>query len=194
MKRFLIVISIMALAFATMSTEETTAAKQLIDSNISCDKLNESQLELIGDYYMERMHPGQAHEAMERMMGGEGSPSLKQAHIQIALVIYCRETNITATYGGMMGMMPILGGYGPYAGYGGGMMNYGNTIGYGGWWWVFGLLFWALVFIALVLLVYWLYRNIRGGGQSASEILKQRYARGEITRKQYDEMKKDLGG
>ncbi len=187
-----------SLAFATMDEGELAAAKQLISSNVSCDKLNPPQLELIGDYYMEQMHPGAAHEAVESMMGGEGSESLRQAHIQMALVLYCGQTNTSVTYGGMMGMMPFMfgsGGYGsgfmayPY----GGMMGY-DMMGYGGWGWIAGLAFWALAFVALVLVVFWLYRSITGGTRalSASEILKQRYARGEITKKQFDEMKKDL--
>lgn len=201
MKRFLTVILIIALAvpvFATMGSDEIATARQIISSNASCGKLNESQLELIGDYYMELMHPGQAHDAMEDMLGGEGSASLKQAHLQMAQVLYCGETNTSVTYGGMMGMMPLMGRFGGYGGgmMGYGMMNYGNMMGYGDWWWVFGLLFWALVFVALALAVYWLYRNVRSGGTalSASDILKQRYAKGEISKKEYQEMKKDLEG
>ncbi|MBI5047124.1 SHOCT domain-containing protein [Candidatus Micrarchaeota archaeon] len=71
---------------------------------------------------------------------------------------------------------------------------YGDRMGYGGWGWIVGVVFWALVIVALVLLIYWLFRSLRGTNQavSASELLKQRYALGEITKKQFDEMKKDL--
>ena len=55
--------------------------KQLIDSGISCDKLTDEQLEAIGDYYMEQMHPGEAHEMMDKMIGGEGSESLNNMQI-----------------------------------------------------------------------------------------------------------------
>ena len=50
--------------------------KKLLDSGVRCDQLTEEQLEAIGDYYMEQMHPGEAHELMDKMMGGEGSESL----------------------------------------------------------------------------------------------------------------------
>ncbi|MEW6035549.1 MAG: hypothetical protein AB1529_02970 [Candidatus Micrarchaeota archaeon] len=205
MKQFLMMMLVMALAvplFATMSTEDATASKQLIDSNISCDKLSQEQLELIGEYFMEQMHPGQAHEAMDQMMGGEGSASLEQAHVQMALVLYCGQTNTSVTYGGMMGMMPMMGRFGGYgSGFGGGMMNYPyggmmgyDMMGYGGWGWIVGLVFWVLVFVALILAIFWLYRSVTGTSRAltASEILKQRYARGEIAKKQYEEMKKDL--
>src|SRR3989344_3907201 len=51
-----------------VSQEELNEAKALIDSKITCDKLTNEQLEAIGDYYMEQMHPGEAHEIMDSMM------------------------------------------------------------------------------------------------------------------------------
>ena len=85
-----------------------TETKQFIDSGISCDKLTDEQLEAMGDYYMEQMHPGEAHEIMDNMMGGEGSESLKQVHINMAKRLYCNE-NVYIGYGmmggGMMNMM-----------------------------------------------------------------------------------------
>lgn len=93
-------------------------AKQLIDSGINCEKLTDEQLEAIGDYYMEQMHPGESHEIMDRMMGGEGSESLKQVHINMARRLYCND-NISMNNGmggywgmmggGMMGMMARRG-------------------------------------------------------------------------------------
>ena len=77
--------------------------KKLVESKISCDKLSNEQLESIGDYYMEQMHPGEAHEYMDEMMGGEGSESLKQVHINIAKRIYCNENVYGMMNGGMMG-------------------------------------------------------------------------------------------
>ncbi len=195
-KAFLLLLALASLSFATMEADELAAAKALISSNASCSALNQSQLEQIGDYYMEQMHPGAAHEAMDRMLGGEGSDSLRAAHIQMARVLYCGDTNATITYGGMIGMMPAFNRFGNWGGMmGSGMM--GNW-GYGGmmgdWWWVPGAAFWLLVFAALVLVVIWLYKQVAGGisGASASEILKRRYAKGELSKKQYDEMRKEL--
>lgn len=95
-------------------------AKELIASKISCSQLTEEQLEHIGDYYMEQMHPGEAHEAMDEMMGGEDSESLRQMHIAIAKRIYCNDISGMTNYG-MMGMMGMGRG---------GMMG-GNMMGYG---------------------------------------------------------------
>ena len=84
--------------------ENFTETKQLIDSNTSCDKLTNEQLNEMGDYYMEQMHPGEAHELMHNMMGGENSETTKQMHIQMAKSIYCGESSE------MMGMMNIMMG------------------------------------------------------------------------------------
>jgi len=67
--------------------------------------------------------------------------------------------------------------------------------GYGGWGFVFGILWFALV----AWLVYALVRALAGsgsspGGDRALEILKERYARGEIDRETFERMKRDLGG
>ncbi|MEW6721768.1 MAG: SHOCT domain-containing protein [Candidatus Micrarchaeota archaeon] len=191
------ILVLVSFAFATIDSSELSAARQIIGSNVSCDELSEDQLELLGEYYMEQMHPGEQHEVMDRMMGGEGSESLRLQHIQMAEVFYCGRTDTNVTYGGMMAMMPMFyrgwmpgaGGWGPAAG--GGMMGYGYDM-MGGYGWVFGFVFWVLVLVALVLLIFWLYRNIAGRPQNAEEVLKQRYAKGEITKKQYDEIRKDL--
>jgi putative membrane protein len=71
------------------------------------------------------------------------------------------------------------------------MMHYGYYGFMAGFGLLWSILFWAL----LIWLIVWLVR--RGGAmhstEGAVEILKERYAKGEITKKQYDDMKKDLG-
>ena len=97
-KIFLITGIILLLAVNLISAHEHDSAetKQLIDSGIGCDKLTDEQLESIGEYYMEQMHPGEQHETMDQMMGGEGSESLKQMHIAMGRNFYCEKD-------GMMG-------------------------------------------------------------------------------------------
>ena len=113
----LVIFSMLLLSVSLVSAHEHnfTETKQLIDSGISCDKLTDEQLEAMGDYYMEQMHPGEAHEMMDQMMGGEGSDTLKQMHIQMAKRLYCNED-----VGGMMNMMMgnnMMGNYPTYYGY-----------------------------------------------------------------------------
>ncbi|HSC71281.1 MAG TPA: SHOCT domain-containing protein [Candidatus Methylomirabilis sp.] len=80
---------------------------------------------------------------------------------------------------------------------GGGMMGWGgfggSGMGFVGW--IFMLLFWGLIIVGLVLVVRWLWDQRRpgtGGADAPIEILKRRYARGEISKEEFDRMKQDL--
>jgi putative membrane protein len=80
------------------------------------------------------------------------------------------------------------------------MMGFGMGFG------LIGLLIMLLFWGGLILLAVWLVKMIfsgsqshhsglntpPGGGLDAREILAQRYARGEITREQYETMKQDI--
>ncbi len=50
---------------------------------LECSELTDEDFERIGDAYMESIHPGEAHEVMDRMMGGEGSEALRSMHIRM---------------------------------------------------------------------------------------------------------------
>jgi putative membrane protein len=70
-----------------------------------------------------------------------------------------------------------------------------------GWTWLSWLgpiamvVFWALFVTAIVLLIVYLARQSRSAhGGTALSILKDRYARGEIPREEYELKRKDLGG
>lgn len=62
--------------------------------------------------------------------------------------------------------------------------------------WVFMLAFWVLIIIALVALVRWamLRSGVQGGEDSALRLLRERYARGEISREEFLRMREDLSG
>lgn len=68
-------------------------------------------------------------------------------------------------------------------------------------WWGWGLgmmvmmlLFWGLVIVGLVVLIRWVIgQSKEGRSDSAVEILRQRYARGEINKEQFESMKRELG-
>ncbi len=150
--------------------EDFAQAEEIIKQKISCSKLSEGQLELLGDYYMEQMHPGEAHEQMDEMMGGDGSESLRQMHINMAKSFYCGEH--TAMQGNTMDMM--MGGNMMNGGMmqggmmdmmGGGMMNKGGmmnmmsggmmgNLGYGFGYWNFINILYITLLIGLIILVY----------------------------------------
>lgn len=102
---------------------------------------------------------------------------------------------------GGLGMMGGYGGGGMMGGYGGGGMMGGlgaQGFGYNPLGAILSLAFWALLIGGIVLLVVWLSRNFRGSavvsqaGSAPLEIIKTRYARGEITREQFELMRKDV--
>lgn len=56
------------------------------------------------------------------------------------------------------------------------------------------LIFWALIIVGIVLGIRWLVTNgKRQQVDSALEILRQRYARGEIQKEEFEAKKRDLG-
>jgi len=161
-----VLIALFSIGIVFADMEEFEEAKQIIDAKTPCSELSESQLEAMGDYYMEQMHPGEAHEVMDEMMGGEGSESLKQMHIAMAKRIYCNDISGMANYGmmgygmmgtgfkkgtnygGMMGMMGSNFGYGMMGNLGYGMM--GQSYGY----WSFINVLSLVLLIGLIILVY----------------------------------------
>jgi len=74
------------------------------------------------------------------------------------------------------------------------MMGFG---GFGGIGMIFGFIFFILIVIGVIFLIIWL---VKRSGYSATdktstksiEVLKERYAKGELTKEQYENMKKDL--
>lgn len=78
-------------------------------------------------------------------------------------------------------MMDNMGSFG----FGGGM--------FGG---IFMLLFWGLVIFGIFATIKWLLKSTSSGNDApdskALEVLKERYAKGEIDREEYEQRKQDL--
>ncbi len=183
---------------------EKLQAKQLV-----CQDVSDDNFETLGEYFMGQMM-GTSHEAMNnmmiQMMGEEGE---EQMHLVMGKRLSGCDTSAAFPSQGvgftpMMSMMfPLRQGFG---GPGGGwsspfgdnsinnMMNFGfgpfGTFG-----WLFMLLWWALIIVGVVALVKWLAGQsggAHGHEKSPLEILKVRYAKGEIDRKEFEERKKDV--
>jgi len=72
-------------------------------------------------------------------------------------------------------------------------MHWGYEWGMGGFGWIFMIVFWVLVISGVVYLI----RLIAGAekgkkDETPLDILKKRYAKGEITREQFENMKDDI--
>ena len=78
------------------------------------------------------------------------------------------------------------------------MMNGGQGAWMLGGMWLFPILFWVLIIAGVVLIVRWLIER-NGQGKTAPpesplDILKKRYARGEIDGETFEKMKRDIEG
>ena len=174
--------------------------QQLQAGQIQCSALTQDDFENLGEYFMQQV-TGTGHPAMDamitNMMGPEGDAAIHIAwgerysgcYANAALPGAWSTSGDNSNYYGFMPMMGYYGGYGY-----GPMMGWG----YGGGWlgWILMALFWVLVIVGIITLIRWLSHGGRRGwhnhGHSAIDVLKERYAKGEIDRKEFEEKKKDL--
>jgi len=66
-----------------------------------------------------------------------------------------------------------------------------------GWWWGFGGIFMILLWVGLIVLIVWGVMKIGKGGSDTSkkdalDIARERYAKGEISKEEFEQIKKDL--
>lgn len=167
-----------------------------------CKDLSNDDFERLGEYFMGLML-GDAHPAMNQMMtsmmGEEGE---EQMHFVMGKRLSgCDTTAAFPSAGrGFMPMMQMMwGGWGSRGGsgwwgsgpmMGGGSWSWGGLIGLGIIGVVLWLLWWGVIIAAVVLLARWILQRFRGG--SALDILKERYARGEISQQEFEEKKRAI--
>jgi len=167
----------------------------------SCEKLSDNDFELLGEYFMGTMM-GDSHSAMnamlERRLGKEGE---EQMHIAMGKRMSGCDTS--ASYPQGFNFMPMMGGWSSPRGFN---QNNNNSMMWGfsnnpmGWGFglfggIFMLIFWILIIAGIVVLIKWLIGQSHGThsqSKTPSDILKERYAKGEISKEEFDKMKKDL--
>lgn len=126
---------------------------------LDLSKVSDDDWERLGDAVMELQHPGEAHEAMDRMMGGEGSESLRQMHINMgqAYLGYGSGNSYYGpgmmTGGGMMGYRNNRNLTVPA-----GMMGFGSMMGYSGYG-ILGTVTWIMVIAFLASGTYFFLRK-----------------------------------
>mgnify|MGYP001607227913 CR=1 FL=1 len=186
--------------------------EKLQAKQIQCSDLSDENFGALGEYFMGTML-GASHEAMNnmmiQMMGEKGE---EQMHVVMGKRLSGCDTSAAFPSQGV-GFMPMMqmmtgGPAGIPSGSNGvkwsspfgfnstnNMMNFGFTP-LGGFGWIFMILWWALIIAGIVALIKWLSGQSHGGSRdykkSPLDILKERYARGEIDKKEFEEKKKDL--
>lgn len=150
--------------------------EKLQAKQVECNNLTDDNFEVLGEYFMGQMAGG-FHEAMNntmvRMMGEEGE---KQMHIAMG-----KRNSSCDTY-----FIPMMG-----SGFGNMMGGWG---GFGIFGWITMLAFWFLLILGIIALIRYFSNPRKDSDKDKSplDILKGRYAKGEIGKKEFEEMKKDL--
>jgi len=161
---------------------------------IDISKVTSARLEELGDSVMEKVIGNTAvHDRMDIALGGDSSASLTAVHIRVGYDYLAGIPITMMTFmgaGGMMAYGGMMGGYGYYSNQIGTLPGYGGMIGGFGWVWMIVGLLGLIALVAVV--VYLATRNSKQqsfiSDSTSVSILKERYARGEITREEYSRM------
>ncbi len=166
-----------------------------------CSAVTDGQFDSIGEYFMGQMM-GDTHAAMNQritqMMGSEGETAM---HVVLGKRLSGCDKNAAFPVGSENFMMPMMGGWSGTWTVEDGSSPWGNNNNfnhmYGGYHY-FGMgglgeiLWWILIVAGIVFLVKILRGKGGSFGKSATDILKERYAKGEIDKAEFEAKKKDL--
>ena len=186
------------------TAREEKEGKELWDKlqakKVVCENLSDEQFGVLGEYFMGQM-AGDSHAAMNAMMiQAHGEDGEEQIHIVMGKRLSGCDTS-AAFPAESLGWMPMMnmmwGGWSSPFGSNNStnnMMNFGFGP-FGGFGWIFMILWWVLIIAGIVALIKWLTSqssNTNNREKSALEILQERYAKGEIDKKEFEERGKDL--
>ncbi len=166
---------------------------------VVCADITDEQFGVLGEYFMGTMM-GNSHASMNAMMiQAHGEDGEEQIHIVMGKRLSDCDTSasVSGITGGWMPMMNMMwGGWSsPFSNNStNNMMNFGFGP-FGGFGWIFMILWWVLIIAGIVTLIKWLTSQSSGTcnhEKSALDILKERYAKGQIDKKEFEERKKDL--
>ncbi len=194
----------------SQTTKDEAAGKAVWDKlqakQVTCVDLKDSDFDVLGDYFMGQMM-GSSHAAMNQTMTNQlGDGGETQMHITMGKRLSgCDPTAAYPSgFQGFLPMMGMMGGYpnayansvgnGPF-GHWGGFSMMGQRYGWMGWGFLsLCILWWVFVALTIALIVHRLARRFSGdhGSRRALNALKERYAKGEISKDQFVDMKKTL--
>lgn len=192
----------------SQSIQDEAAGKELYNQlqsgAINCAGLSNDNFDLLGDYFMGKMMGG-SHSTMDALMTQRiGGDANRLMHIAMGKRLSGCDTSAAFPLQGanFLPMMGMMGGWSDYQpnNYNSMMGNYfGNSMMggyYGGFGWIFMVLWLVLIIAGIIALARWVSGHPRMNGhphgKTALDVLKDRYAKGEIDRKEFEEKKRDL--
>lgn len=193
----------MMMGRSATSTDDHTAKEEaegkeiwgkLQSGTVKCAALSDGQFGALGEYFMGQM-TGDTHVLMNQritqMMGEEGEEAM---HVILGKRLSGCDTNAAFPAGSENFMMPMMGGWSSSWDDNNSFKHmYGyHYLGMGGLGWFSEILWWILIIAGIVFLVRYLRGKGGGFGKSAFDILKERYAKGEIDKAEFEAKKKDL--
>lgn len=173
---------------------------------IACGALSDDQFALLGEYFMGQMM-GDSHvfmnERITQMIGADGEENV---HITLGKRLSNCDKNAAFPAGTESFVMPMMGGsFDTWAGIDdsspwGSANNYRHMyggyhdFGMGAWGWLGEALWWVLVIAGIIFLIRHFGKKHHGSflGRGAIEVLKERYAKGEIDKSEFESKKRDL--
>lgn len=170
------------------------------DKEIACNKITDDQFEKLGEIAMAVAHPDpEEHEKVEIMMGGEGSAMLRTAHIKMGREYFCGSGEMMMAMGSPTMNQNMMSNNSSLANWpeNKNLNNDGqwqNHMSYMGAGWAFVILVWGLIIAIIVMTIKWFRCQSTCGvvKKPALDILKERYVKGEISKEEFLEKKKDL--
>lgn len=182
------------------TSEDEQKGKQIWDqlqsNQTSCGILKDADFEVLGEYFMgQSVGNTERHAAMNRMMKNMmGDTAEEQMHISLGKRSSGCDANASFPSGYGLPMMSWMmgGGGSPMMGYGG-WNGWGNMMGWGRFGWILMLFFWILVVLTIVALIRYLTGSKRNTDKDVPlNILRARYAKGDISKKEFDKIKNDI--
>lgn len=168
-------------------------AKELV-----CENFDDERYGVLGEYFMGVM-TGDSHPAMNAtMIQMHGKDGEEQIHITMGKRLSGCDTSASVAGVSDNWMSVVQGGWSSSLGINNqlnnSMMNFGYAP-FGGFGWFFMILWWVLIIAGIVVFVRWIAgqsNGTLGSKKSALDILKERYVKGEIDKKEFEEKKKDI--
>jgi putative membrane protein len=162
------------------------------NGDINAATVSDDLLAELGEAVMDAANPNEReHEWMDNMMGGEGSQSLRSAHIMMGYRYLTGGSRDDGSFpGGIMGRgwsMPMMGGWN---GWGRGHRSFFTG-------WGFPILVTVVILVVGGVIVAFVLVGRRRGVQehtheSALDILNKRLAKGEVTKEEYENIKREI--